>query len=145
MSTKRKQPKTVVRSKEELLTELRGNAQWVERMRFIKAEFWPALCDASTSIEDATILVSGFNTQIMQEFLARMKEVKIAELNLDTKLDTTSAKYEENKKLVALFQDMNVFEAKELIEGMQHEIETFKVDEMRSRSLDTLETKWLDE
>ncbi len=40
---------------------------------------------------------------------------------------------------------MSVFDAKDAIEGMRGEIDTFIVDEMRERKLESLKVKWLDE
>ncbi len=115
------------------------------RMDFIKFELWPALCEASESIEDAGILLTGFNNQIMESFLELMKERTIADLELETKLDTKSLKYAENMKLLNLFQDHTVFDAKMQLEGIKGEIETFKHDEMSERPLSSLKTKWIDE
>ncbi len=142
---KNKRPAPVVRNKEELLAELGKNEEWRKNMLFLKEQFWPALCAASNSIEDASILIGGFNNQIMEAFLARMKDVKLGELGLEAKMDTANAKHEQHKALVALFADMDVFTAKSLIEGMRGEIEQFKIDEMKQRPLDSLKTRWLDD
>ncbi len=137
--------KRVLKNKEELLAELRSNAAWTQKMKFAKETFWPALCEASMNIDDATMLLSGFSDRIMNEFLGLMKEKKVSELNLENKLDKESPKYKENLALIGLFKDCNVFEAKEHIEGMKGEIETFKRDEFQDRPLSSLKTKWIDQ
>lgn len=144
MSKHNKSPK-VVRTKEELLADLRSNAEFIAKMKFVKEKFWPALVGASTSIDDASMTLSGFNSAIMEKFLGFMKEKKVNDLGLEDLLDKDSEKHEESKTLLDLFSDMDVFTAKTHIESMKGEIETFKLDEMRTRPLSSLKTKWLDE
>lgn len=133
------------KSKEQLLDEIKKNTEFIKRMKFVKEEFWPALLKASQNIEDASILLSGFNNVIMESFLSKMKEIKMSDLDLTSKLDKESPKYTENQALLALFQDMDIFHAKELIEGMKNEIQQFISDELKERPLASLKTKWIDE
>lgn len=133
------------KTKEQILAELKANKDFQKRMTFIKEEFWPALCEASTSIEDAKILLTGFNNVVMQSFLGLMKEKHLKDLGLTTKLDAQSDKFLENQKLLGLFSEMSVFEAKEYIEGMRNEIDTFLTDEMKERPLSSLKVKWIDQ
>lgn len=133
------------KSKEELMADLKANTKFQEKMKFTKDVFYPALCEATTSIDDASILLSGFNTVIMQEFLAMMKDKTLKELNLGDKLDPFNNKMDECKKLLALFEDMSVFDAKDYIEGMRNEIQLFLTEEAKERSLSELKVKWLDE
>ena len=140
-----KEAKRIVKSKEEVIAELRNNSVFMGKMAFIKEKLWPALLESTTSIEDACQLLAGFNTQIMQEFLGQMKNKQTSELNLEEKLDKTSPKHEQHKALVALFKDMSVFDTKDYVEGLKSEIELFKAEEMQSRSLSTLKTRWMDE
>lgn len=133
------------RSKEQILADLKKNAEWVAKLKFAKEVFYPALCDASTSVVDAGFLLEGFNNQIMESFLGLMKEKKIKDLALDLKLDAKSPKFEEFKKLLALFSEMSVFEAKNHIEGMKGDLEKFKQDEFSERPLSSLKAKWIDE
>ncbi len=60
-------------------------------------------------------------------------------------MDSKDVDYDKYVNFLGIFKDMNVFEAKGHIEGMKGEIETFLVDEQRSRGLDTLKPKWLDD
>ncbi len=137
--------KRVQRSKEEVLADLRKNQEFVKKMAFVKEKFWPALIAATTSIDDAVILLSGFNNIIMQEFLGLMKQKTVFDLDLISKLDPKADKVEENKALLSLFLEYSVFEAKEIIEGMRSEINLFLLEEQKARTLDTLKTKWVDE
>lgn len=139
-----KQP-IVNRTREQILADLKGNAEFARKMEFTKQQFYPALCAASTSIDDAQMLLSGFNTAIMQEFLSKMKETPLSALKLEDKLEMGSEKYQENRVLLDLFKDMNVYEAKDYIEGMRNELALFIAEEQKERPLSDLKVKWLDE
>ena len=133
------------KTKEELLADLKANAEFISRMKFVKEQFYPALCEASTSVEDAIMLLHGFNSNMMESFLGFMKEKKVKDLKLEEKLAKGSDKYDDFVKLLNLFSEMSVFDAKAHIEGLKGEIEKFKTDEMQERPLSSLKTKWLDE
>lgn len=129
-------------SKEEILGKMKQSAEFKTRMAFIKTKFWPLLCETAKNIEDAETFLSGFNTALMQAFLSQMKEKKFADLKLDDKI---AGDFESYKPLLALFNDMDAFSAKDYIEGMRNEIALFKQEEARSRPLTSLPVKWIDE
>lgn len=129
-------------TKEEIMGKMKQSAEFQARIKFIKTEFWPLLCETAKSIEDAETFLSGFNTALMQAFLAQMKEKKFADLKLDEKI---AGDFEMYKPLLALFNDMDAFAAKDYIEGMRNEISLFKQEEFRSRPLTSLTVKWIDE
>lgn len=133
------------KTKEELLLDLKKNEKFMAKMKFTKEKFFPALIEATDSVEDATIFLGSINTILMEEFLGFMKEKKFSDLNLVNKLDQKDENYEKYKALLSLFDEMNVFEAKDLIEGMKNEINLFIQEEMKNRKLDSLPTRWLDE
>lgn len=133
------------KTKEELLRDLRLNPEFKKKMEFVREKFFPALCAATNSIEDASTLLYGFNAQIMDKFLGLMKEKKMSDLGLYEKLDSGNNKYNESKALLDLFQDMDVFSAKEYIEGMRQEIETWKRDMFMGKKLEDIPHKWIDE
>lgn len=139
---KKQKQKQVFRKREEIVADLKKNKAFQEKMKFAREVFYPALCKASSSIEDAQIFLSGFNTALMQTFLSLMKERKTGELDLVSKLSDTTPQY---KELLALFDDFSVFDAKDQIEGMKGEIDLFVAEENRSRKLEELKTSWLDE
>lgn len=137
--------KRLVKSKDELMKELKKNAQFIEKMQFAKEKFYPAIVAASRNVEDAQQFLSSINTVLMQEFLGRMKEIKMSDMKLIEKLDAKDEKHDEIVALLSLFNDVSVFEAKDQIESMRSEIQLFINEDMRSRTLDTLKTRWLDE
>ena len=138
-------PKTkrVVRTKEELLKQLKNNIDFTQRMKFVKEQFYPALCKASKNIEDATTFLTSINNIIMNDFLGRMKDVKLSEMKLTEKLDPQDEKYDDLVELIKIFDDLDVFKAKEYLEGMRQEINLFLSEENKERKLESLKTKWL--
>lgn len=142
---KTKPRKRINKSKEELLLDLKKNERFMEKMKFAKEQFFPALIESSKSVEDAQTFLSSLSSVIMEKFLARMKEVKMKDINLIEILDKKGDDYEAYSNLLGLFDDKDLFESKELIEGMKSEISLFVSEEMRTRTLDTLKVRWLDE
>ncbi len=135
----------VNKSKQQIVADLKSNQDFQKKMVFVREKFWPALCKASKSVDDAQILLSGFNNVIMQEFLGKMKEVNMKDMKLSLKLDTHNDMFLESQELLALFDDMDVFTAKDYIEGMRNEISLFRQEEDKNRPLSELKTKWVDE
>jgi ribosomal protein L7/L12 len=133
------------KSKEELIKELKNNQKFQEKMAFTREKFFPALCEATTSIDDALQNLSIINTVLMEKFLGQMKEKKFADINIADNLDTKDSKYGALKAMLELFNDMSLYDAKDLLEGMRNEINLFLTEENKSRSLAELKTKWIDE
>jgi len=133
------------KSKEELMAELKKNAKFIEKMKFTKEQFYPALVKASKNIDDAQTFLSSINTVMMESFLGFMKEKKFSDLKLEEKLDSKDEKYEAVKEMLALFNDMDIFSAKELLEGMKSEISLWVNEDLKTRSLETLPKRWLDD
>lgn len=128
---------------EQLIANSERQREFMKKMQFVKGEFYPALCAATESIEGALQTLSIINTVLMEKFLAKMKETTFKEIDVYTNLSSEDPKYEELKKMLNLFDDKNVFEAKELMEGMRSEINMFLNDEQKERKLETLKTSWL--
>ncbi len=138
-------PKTPVKTKEQLIADLKNNEQFKVKMAFTREKFYPALVESSISIEDAMTNLSSINTVIMQTFLGFMKDKKFGELDMVSKMDSKAPKYEEIKVMLDLFSEMSVFEAKELIEGMRMEIGMWVQEDNRVRNLNSLPKRWIDE
>lgn len=129
-------------TREQVMGQMKQNAVFQKRVKFMKEEFWPLLCETAESIEDASTFLSGLNTVLMQSFLERMKTVKFAELKLDEEI---AGDFDNYKPLLHLFDDMDVFSAKDHIEGMKGEIALFLADEQRKRPLKDLKATWIDD
>jgi len=137
--------KHIPKTKEELIADLQKSAKWQEKMHFARNRFYPALCDLDTSVDDVKIFLASINTILMEKFLGKMKELKFSDMKLADSLDPKDENYEGYAVLLNLFNDMNIFDAKDLIEGMRSEIQTFVDDEMKNKKLVALKTKWIDE
>ena len=133
------------KTKLEIAEDMRRQQKARYLRAFIKEKFYPALMEASTSIDDAKFLLSSLSNMVMENFLAQMKETKFVSLNLGAKLDKKAKNFPQYAAMLALFADENVLQARELIEGMKSEIELFINDEMKKRKLDTLTTNFLQE
>ena len=133
------------KTKAELIADLKKNTEWVEKMKFVKETFYPALVKATTSIDDALQNLHIINTVIMDKFLAKMKETKMRDIDIYTNLSKDDPKYDDIKAMLELFDDMSVFTAKEYFEGVKSEIGLFLNEEQKVRHLSTLPTKWMDE
>ena len=141
----RKKQAPKVRSKEQILADLKANEKFQEKMTFIKTKVYPALCEATTSIDDATQNLSIINSIIMEKFLGFMKEKTMKDINIYTNLSEKDEKYEELKAFLSLFDDYTIFDTKDILEGLKNEITLFITEENKTRKLADLKTKWLDE
>lgn len=137
--------KRVVKTKEELLKEMANNVKFQEKLKFTKEKLYPAIVEASDNIDDAKMFLSSINNVLMERFLGEMKKLTFKDLKIVEGLDSKGDKFGQYEKLLRLFDDMSVFDAKDYIEGMRNEIDIFITDEMRGRPLSSLKTKWIDE
>lgn len=135
-------PKRINKTKEQLIKELETQAKVKVYRAFVKDEFYPLLLEATTSIDDAKYLLGSFSNMLMEQFLGLMKEKKFVELELEKKLDSKAENYESYKKILDIFKDKNIFDARELIEGMKEEIDMMITNELKERKLETLKTQW---
>lgn len=138
-------PRAHNKSKEEILFDLKKNQDFQRKLKFTREIFYPALLKANPTVEEASTWLSGFNSALMQGFLARMKEVKMSDLKLGLQLVATDDRFLDFQNIVSIFDDMSVYEAKDHIEGLRGEIELWKGDEDKQRPLSSLVTKWLDQ
>lgn len=137
--------KRVQKTKEQLIKDLQSNKKFQEKMEFTKNKFYPALIKATVSIEDALQNLSIINSVLMDKFLASMKEKKFKDVDIYSNLSEKDPQYENLKAMLNLFDDMTVFDAKELLEGMKSEITFFLNEEQKNRTLKDLKVRWLDE
>lgn len=140
-----KKQKQVIRTKDQILSDLKTDKKFAEKMSFMRDQMYPALIKATISIDDATQNLSIINTVIMEKFLGLMKEKTMKDIDLVSNLSKEDDQYENLSAFISLFDDMSVFDAKDLLEGMKNEITLFVTEENKSRSLADLKTKWIDE
>jgi len=107
-------------------------------------QFYPALLEATNTVDEAKMLISSMTSLLMEEVLKTMMERKFSEISksLLKKLCPDGEREAEIKKLLATLEGDNLFVAREIIEGMTRAIEQMILDEMRERKLDTLKADW---
>jgi len=133
------------KTKAEVLQDLKKNAEFISKLKFVKEQFFPALCKATNSIEDAIQNLTIINSVILDKFLGKMKETTMRDIDIYTNLSPSDPQYENLKAMLQLFDDKSVFEAKELMEGMKAEITMFLNEEQKERKLEELKCRWIDE
>src|ERR1035437_4656092 len=126
-------------SEAQKLQAIQRKEEFDVKLKFIKEQFYPALCKATTSIEDALQNLTIINSIMMEKFLGKMKETTMKDINIYTNLSMSDPNYEALKSMLELFDDKNVFETKEYFEGMRGEISLFLNDEQKERKLEDLD------
>lgn len=137
--------KHVLKTKEQLIADLKKSQKFVEKMKFAREVFYPALIKMDSSVDDTKMFLASINTVLMEEFLGEMKKMNFDDLKLGESLDPKDEKYQWYIEILKCFDGKNVFDAKDLIEGMRSEIETFENDMMKGMLLKDLPTKWIDQ
>jgi len=135
----------VPKSREQLIAEMKKSAKWQEKMKFVKEKFYPAILDIDSSISNTKMFVSSINQMMMEKFLGYMREKKFSELKMVEILDKKDENYDKYVALLELFNDLSVFDAKDMIEGMSGEIGTFIEDDLKERKISDLKVKWIDQ
>lgn len=121
------------------------NQQEVARKRSLIIEhFYPALVEATISVDESKALISAMSNLLMESVLNTMKERQFVEVNttLHKTLCSDGERSDEIKKLLDTLNGENLYVAREIIEGTTRMIEQAMTDEMRERNLSTLKTDW---
>lgn len=129
-------------TKDEIVSHMQDVGRTKVKRDFVREKFFPALCEATDSINDADVFLQSFSSMAMESFLNLMKEKKFGEFDLTSKLDKNSPKYEAIQKMVHLFDDMSMREAQDMIDGMKDEIRFFYKKEMQTRKLGDLKVNF---
>lgn len=114
------------------------------KRKIVVDKFYPALINASVSVDEAKMLIQATSTLLMEEVLKTMQERKFSDISgiLLKKLSPEGERLAEIAELLAVLDGENLYVAREIIEGMTRAIEQMIGDEMRSRNLDTLKADW---
>lgn len=137
-------PKTPVRTKDQIIAdELR--AKEVSRKRVIVVDYlYPALQEATVSVEEAKALTSAISQLIMAESMKLMREKRFVDVSdsIFKVLCQDGERKEEIMKLLEVFNGENLFTARELVEGMTSAIDKMIREDMQGRKLETLNADW---
>lgn len=107
-------------------------------------KFFPALIDATVSVDEAKMLIQSCSSLLMEEVLQTMQERRFKDISakLLKRLCPEGERKDEIEKLLKILEPENLFVAREIIEGMTRAIDQMISDEMRERKLGTLKADW---
>lgn len=139
----KKKPR-VNKSKEELIKEQENRTEVARKKDIIVNKFYPALVNATVSVDESKALINAMSTLLMEEVLKTMRERKFIEIMdiIAVKLCPDDKRVIEITELLSTLENENLFVAREIIEGMTRAIEAMITEEMRERNLDSLTPNW---
>lgn len=132
------------KSKEQIANEMKASQNIKRKRSIIMDNFYPALMEATVSVDEAKALVQAMGSTLMGEVMKTMRERKFSEILEDVHkiLCADGERKEEVRKLLESVKDESLFDAREIIEGMTNAIEMMIREEMSGRKLDTLKADW---
>ena len=131
--------KRVERTKEQIAAQLKTNNQ----QDLIEKAVFPAVVAATTSIDEAKMLLRAISTSIMEKSMEVLRETKMADVRKElVKKLTEEGREEEVDALLAALDDQTLLDSRMLVEGLSSAIEQMIIDEMRNRTLNSLEVDW---
>ncbi len=115
-----------------------------ERRQFIIEQFFPALKDATISVDEAGFLLQGIVSLIMEEAMETLKSTRMRDIRsrIVKKLCPNDERLLSIGLLVELFDSQTLFEARGNFEGMRAILEQVKLDEMRAKKLGDIKMEW---
>lgn len=131
--------KRVELTKEQIAQQMKINSQ----QDLIEKTVFPAVVAATTSIDEAKMLLRAISTSIMEESMKVLRETKMSDIRegLVKKL-TQEGRVEEIDALLKSLDDQTLFDSRMLVEGLNSAIEQMILDEMRGRTLRSLDVDW---
>ncbi len=114
------------------------------KREFIEHKFYPALKEATVSIDETTALLNAAASLIMEEAMNTLRTVKMGDIRsrLVKKLCPDHDRELSIEALLSLFDKQTLFETRGHLESMKQVISQMQMDEMRERKLVTLKEDW---
>lgn len=137
---KRSPIKVVPRTKEQIVRDV----EVARKRKIVTEKFYPALVEATISIDEAKMLLQAATSLIMEEVLGTMKERKMDEIydRLIKKLCPDGVRQLAIENWIGTVRGENLYVARELIEGASRAISQMLHDEEQNRKMDTLTPDW---
>lgn len=128
------------RTKEQIIRD----EEVARKRKIVVEEFYPALIEATISIDESKMLLQAATSLIMEEVLNTMKERTLDEIyaRLVKKLCPEGIRQLQIEKWLETVRKENLYVARELIEGATRAIAQMLHDEEKNRKLDTLNPEW---
>lgn len=140
--TKKSPIQHVPKTKEQLLHEAKLNAKRV----LIKERFYPALVEATDSVEEAGMLLGAISQLIMAEAMETLNSKKMDEIKKKVAHKLTQEQGGEGilqmEKLLDVFDGLSLFETRVHMESMKSVIEQMKIEEFQARKLADMHPLW---
>ena len=131
--------KREVKSKEDVkrILEVKRN------QALVKDKIYPALVNATVSIQEAKALNSAISGLIMEEAMRTLQNAKMVDIRERmVKVLCEEGRKEEIGKLLDTLEDETLYNARTLIEGLNAVIDQALLDENTNRTLNSLEFDW---
>ncbi len=124
--------------------QIQRDNEIARKRKKIVEQFYPALVDATISIDEASMLLQAAASLIMEDVLGTMKERNFDDIynRLVKKLCPEGVRQLQIEKWLTTLNGENLFVARELIEGANRAIQQMLHDEGKNRKLDTLTPDW---
>jgi len=128
------------RTKEQIARDM----EVARKRKIVVEKFYPALGQATISVDEAKMLIQAISSSIMEEVLATMRERKLDAIygRLVKRLAPDGARQLQIEALLNTIRDENLFVAREIVEGMQRAIAQMLHDEEKGRKLESLKPDW---
>lgn len=141
---KRGSKKSPIQNTPRTKEQIERDMEVARKRKIVVEQFYPALLEATISIDEAKMLNQSIAALLMEEVLHTMRERKFDEIynRLVKKLCPNDDRLLQIEKLLNTVRNENLFVAREIIEGMNRAIEQMIYDELKSRKLDTLKADW---
>ena len=138
--SKKSPVKAIPRTKE----EIRRDFERAQNRKLIIERFFPALEEATISVDEASALLQACTALIMAEAMNTLKAMKVKDIRsaLVNGLAPNDERLLQIEKLIEIFEDMTLFEARGHFESMKAVIQQMQMDEMRNRKLGSLTQNW---
>lgn len=127
-------------TKEELEREMKR----AEARTLIKEKFYPAMVEATESVDEATHLMNAVTGLIMEEAMETLRTMHMKEIKnrIVKKLCPNDERLLQIENLIGVFDAMTLYEARGHFESMRAVLQQIQLDEMRTRKLNTFTVDW---
>ncbi len=124
--------------------QIQRDNEIARKRKIVTEKFYPALVEATVSIDEAKMLLQAATSLIMEEVLSTMKERKMDEIydRLIKKLCPDGLRQLQIENWIGTVRGENLYVARELIEGASRAIAQMLHDEEQNRKMDTLKPDW---
>lgn len=124
--------------------EVQRDYKRAQDRKLIKERFYPALVDATISVDEAQMLLQAANSLIMEEAMEILRIKKMDEIKnrVVRKLCPDDTRLLKIENLISVFDGMSLFEVRGHFESMGAVLRQMTTDEMRNRPLSSMNPAW---